>query len=296
MIKSIEEYLGQLKSEMRGSDSATVQDALADAEEHLRAALANLREKQPDLKVEEALGQIIDQYGSPSETASAYAEVERRTTPQLAREKSVQQGSAIKRFLGVYDDPKTWGALLYMLISLVTGIVYFTWVVTGLSLSLSLAIFVFGLLFAVFFTISIRGLALLEGRIVEGLLGVRMPRRSLFIQSGTTWFDRLKTNLADRHTWMTLTYLFLQMPLGVLYFSLIVILFSFSIGLMAMPLVQSITDFPFVSIGSLRYYLPSWSTPLFLLAGFIIWTLTMHLGRWIGQLHGKYAKAFLVTD
>jgi hypothetical protein len=245
---------------------------------------------------EEALGQVIEQYGSPDETASAYKEVERLTHPGLAREVPAQQGSAIKRFLSVYDDPKAWGALLYMLISLITGIVYFTWVVTGLSLSLSLAIFIFGLLFAVFFTISLRGLALLEGRIVEGLLGVRMPRRSLFFQKGTTWFDRLKTNLADKHIWLALAYFFLQMPLGVIYFSLIVTLFSLSMALMTAPLVQSIMDFPIISIGVMRYYLPSWSTPLFLLIGFLIWTLTMHLGRWIGQLHGKYAKIFLVTD
>ena len=296
MIKSVEDYLDVLKTELNGSDTATIQDALADAEEHLRAALASLREKQPEMSEEEALNQVIEQYGSPDETASAYKEVERRTLPSLAREISKQQDSAFKRFLSVYEDPKAWGALLYMLISLVTGIVYFTWVVTGLSLSLSLAIFIFGLLFAVFFIVSLRGLALLEGRIVEGLLGVRMPRRSLFFQNGTTWFDRLKTNLTDKRVWLTLVYFFLQMPLGVIYFTLIVTLFSLSIALMAAPLVQSITDFPIISIGIMRYYLPSWATPLFLLVGFLIWTLTLHLGRLIGQLHGKYAKMFLVTD
>jgi hypothetical protein len=296
MIKSIEEYLDLLKVELSGSDSATIQDALADAEEHLRVASTSLRERRPDLSEEEALNQVIEQYGSPDETASAYKEVERRTLPGLAREISHPQDSLFKRFLNVYEDPKAWGALLYMLISLVTGIVYFTWVVTGLSLSLSLAIFIFGLLFAVFFIVSLRGLALLEGRIVEGLLGVRMPRRPLFFQQGVTWFDRLKMNLSDKHVWLTLVYLFFQMPLGVVYFTLIVTLFSLSIALMAAPLVQSITGFPILSIGEIRYYLPFWADPLFLLLGFLIWTLTMHLGRLIGQLHGKYAKMFLVTD
>jgi hypothetical protein len=161
---------------------------------------------------------------------------------------------------------------------------------------LSLAIFIFGLLFAVFFAVSLRGLALLEGRIVEGLLGVRMPRRSLFFQKGTTWFERLKSNLTDKHIWLALIYFFLQMPLGVIYFTLIITLFSLSIGLMAAPLVQSIMDFPILSVGGMRYYLPFWSAPLLLLVGFLTWTLTMHLGKFIGQLHGRYAKMFLVTD
>jgi hypothetical protein len=65
---------------------------------------------------------------------------------------------------------------------------------------------------------------------------------------------------------------------------------------MAAPLVQSITDIPLMSFGNMRYYLPLWSAPLFLLLGFLIWTVTMHLGRWIGQWHGRYAKMLLVTD
>ena len=296
MIKSVEEYLDVLKNELKGSDAATIQDALADAEEHLRAALANFREKQPEQSEEDMLQQVIEQYGSPEETASAYREVERRTLPGLTREAPAQRDSALKRFLGIYDDPKAWGALLYMLISLVTGVVYFTWVVTGFSLSLSFAIFVFGLLFAVFFTVSMRGLALLEGRIVEGLLGVRMPRRATFYQKDITWFNRLKNNLMDKHLWLSLVYFFLQLPLGVIYFTLIVTLFSISVALMAAPLVQSIADFPVISVGMARYYLPVWSAPLFILAGFLIWTLTMHLGRLIGKLHGRYAKMFLVTE
>lgn len=296
MIRSVEEYLDQLRNELNGSDAATMQDALADAEEHLRSALIALREKQPEMPEEEALKQVIEQYGSPEETASAYKEVERRTAPGLAQTVSPPQQSFLRRFLGVYDDPKAWGALLYMLTSMITGIVYFTWTVTGLSLSVSLAIFIFGLLFAVFFTVSLRGVALLEGRIVEGLLGVRMPRRSLFFRRGIGWFERLKDNLADKQTWLSLLYFLLQLPLGVMYFTLIVTLFSVSIALMAAPLVQSIADFPILTIGSLLYYIPTWSAPLFLLLGFLSWTITMHLGRFIGQWHGRYAKTFLVAD
>lgn len=296
MTKSIEEYLDQLKAELKDSDIATIQDALSDAEEHLRVALANLKQDQPEMSEEEALGQVIEQYGLPDEIASAYKEVERLTAPALAKKTSIQQSSAFRQFFGVYDDPKAWGALLYMLISLITGIVYFTWAVTGVSLSLSFAIFIFGLLFAVLFTVSLRGFAFLEGRIVEGLLGVRMPRRSMFFQQNTTWLERLKNNLTDKHTWLTLLYLLLQMPLGILYFTLIVTLFTLSVSFMAAPLIQSFTDFPMITVGYERYYIPGWSMPLFLLAGFLIWTLTMHLGRWIGQLHGKYAKMFLVTE
>ena len=80
-------------------------------------------------------------------------------------------------FFNVVSDPRTYGALLYMLLSLATGIFYFTWVVTGLSLTFGFAILIIGIPFALLFIASVRVLSYVEGRIVEALLGVRMPRR-----------------------------------------------------------------------------------------------------------------------
>jgi MFS family permease len=294
MIKSVEEYLDLLKAELNGSDAATIQDALADAEEHLRAALGSLREKQPEIPEEEALRQIIEQYGSPDETASAYKEVERLTSPALKQ--SVKPLSALDRFFGVYTDHRTWGSLLFMLIAFVTGIIYFTWTVTGLSISIALSIFIFGLPLAILFLLSVKGLALLEGRLVEALLGVRMPRRPLFTQQGLKWQERLKVLVTDKQTWLSLLYLILQMPVGVLYFSLMITLFFFSIGVIIVPIVQWLFGFPTYQINSVGYYLPVSMLLLIQLGGFITLTLTLHLARAIGRLHGGYAKWMLVAE
>lgn len=295
MIKSIEEYLDQLKTEMRNSDAATVQDALADAEGHLRDALANLREKQPELSEEAALNQVIEQYGTPSETAYAYAEVERRTVPQLVQENPMPK-SALGYFFGVYTDARAWGALLYMLIAFVTGIFYFTWAVTGFSLSVSFALFIFGLPFALLYFISVRGIALLEGRVVEALLGVRMPRRPLFTQQNLKWIDRLKELALDRHTWFSILYMFIQFVLGTIYFVMFTTILSFSLSLIAIPILQELLGQGFVTNNDLRYSFPTWSYPLLVLGGVMLWTIFMNLARGIGQLHGRMAKSMLVTD
>ena len=81
MFNTIEEYLDALKTEMKGSDSALLQDALADAREHLSTALTAAREANPEISEADALKTIVDEYGTPEETASAYKEVERRTSP-----------------------------------------------------------------------------------------------------------------------------------------------------------------------------------------------------------------------
>jgi uncharacterized membrane protein len=296
MTRTVGEYLDALKKELQGSDNATVQDALADAEEHLTTALEALREDQPELDEVDALSQVIEQYGTPEETAAAYVEVERRTYPGLVPATAKKQGSPLGRFFSIYADARAWGSLLYMLIAFVTGVAYFSWAVTGLSVSVSFAIFIFGLPVALLFLLSVRGVAWLEGRLVEALLGVRMPRRQLFAPQNTKLIERIKTLVMDKHTWFSIVYMVIQFVLGTVYFVVLVTVFSFALTGLAIPFVQEIFHEPVVYMNDLRFFLPTWSYPLVILAGIVLWTSTMHLVKLVGGLHGRYAKALLVTN
>jgi len=296
MMQSIEEYLKELKSALKGSDAATIQDALSDAEEHLRSAVTGLRESQPDLGEAQAFGKAVEQYGTPAETASAYAEVERRTAPTVTAQGRGTSQPVLNRFFGIYEDPHAWGTMLYMVVSLVTGIIFFTWVVAGLSISISLSLFIFGLPLAILFLLSVRALALLEGRLVEALLGERMPRRPLFSEQNLKLLERLKVLVTDRHTWLAMLYMVLQVVLGIVYFTLVVTFFTISVTFMALPILQSIWVEGVIFIGNMRIALSPWLYPLAILFGFLLWTGFMHIGRGIGRLHGRYAKALLVTE
>jgi hypothetical protein len=298
MYRSVEDYLQALKQELKGSDSATVQDALADAEEHLRTALASMREDQPSVNETDALDVIIEQYGTPEETAAAYVEVERRTFPGLGPVAVKNPGSPLERFFGIYADPRAWGSLFYMLIAFVTGVAYFSWAVTGLSLSISFALFIFGLPVALLFLLSVRGVAWLEGRLVEALLGVRMPRRRQVAPQNIKLLDRIKALLTDKHIWFSLIYMLLQFVLGTVYFTVLVTVFALSLSGIAIPVLQEMFDIPMVVLGDsyYRFYLPTWGYPLVVMAGVLLWTVTMHIIRWVGGLHGRYAKFLLVTE
>lgn len=293
MFNTIEEYLDALKDEMKDADSALIQDAQSDAREHLSNALTASREKNPETSETDLLMKIVEEYGIPEETASAYREVERRTSPVLKQ--IVKNRSILGRFFGVYTDPRAWGALLYMLIAFVTGIIYFTWAVTGVSVSIPFLIFIFGFPFALLFLLSVRGLALIEGRLVEALLGERMPRRPLFSHQGMKWFDRLKTLLTDKATWMMLIYMIIQFVLGTTYFVVLVTVLSTSLAFMALPFIQIFSPFPVFNWGDGPIYLSYWQLILFSIAGFLVWTSFMHIARGVGQLHGKMAKAMLVS-
>jgi hypothetical protein len=182
------------------------------------------------------------------------------------------------------------------LIAFVTGVAYFSWAVTGLSVSVSFAIFIFGLPVALLFLLSVRGVAWLEGRLVEALLGVRMPRRQLFSPQNTKLIERIKTLVMDKHTWFSIVYMVIQFVLGTIYFVVLVTVFSFALTGLAIPFVQEIFHEPVVYMNHLRFFLPTWSYPLVILAGIVLWTSTMHLVKLVGGLHGRYAKALLVTN
>lgn len=65
MINSIEEYLEQLKVEMKKCDRAMFQDATSDAENHLTSALTEVAAADPGFDEIEILQDIIKEYEAP---------------------------------------------------------------------------------------------------------------------------------------------------------------------------------------------------------------------------------------
>ncbi len=294
MIQSINEYLKQLKDELDGSDSATIQDALSDAEEHLRTALSSAIEGQPGVSETDALPSIIEKYGMPADIAKAYREIEERVQPVFVKPVYTDKRSTFAQFFAVFADPRAWGALLYLLFSLVTGIIYFTWAVTGISVSLGLMVLIIGIPIAGLFLLSIRGIALVEGRIVEALLGIRMPRRPLFSRENIGWWPKLKALVTDKRTWTTMAYMVVQLPLGIIYFTVFVTLIVLSLYGIASPVLHLGFDLPVYYVNGVFYYLAGWILPVMVICGVLLGTLTMHLSRYIGRLHGNMAKKLLV--
>lgn len=294
MIESVDEYLALLNEELDASDPATIQDALSDAEEHLRTALENELELNADMSESEALPPIIVKYGTPKEIAVAYKEIETRIRPALAQPADDDKRSTISRFFSVISEPKAWGALLYMFFSIVAGLIYFTWAITGLSLSLSLMILIIGIPFFVFFLLSVRTIALVEGRVIEALLGVRMPRRSIFTHKGVGWWEQLKSLFLERRTWGGIVYMLIQLPLGILYFTIFTIMIAISLDFILVPITELRFHFPLFVINNTAYHTPVWSMPLVVIAGFIIFLATMHLAKFIGRMHGALAKTLLL--
>lgn len=288
MADTIEGYLTELRGALAGADPALVQDALYDAEEYLRSAVAEAG------GTAQAVAAAIDAYGTPAEIAEAYCDRE-ATVAEALRKPAARGGrTALGRFFGVLADPGAWGALFYMLLALVTGIVYFTLVVTGLSLTAGLSVLIIGIPFALLFIAIVRAVSLAEGRIVEGLLGLRMPRRPRTSgQTGSLW-ERIKSWFADYRTWTTMLYMILQLGLGIAYFTIVVTGISVALGLMALPVLQWAFHVPMFVFTDYHYVMNWWAAPFVSLLGVLAFVATMWVAKGIGKLHGAYAKVMLV--
>src|SRR6185503_7437864 len=294
MYQNVEAYLSELREGLSGLDPATIQDALADAEDHLQSALEQARREHPEAAPESLLSAIIADFGTPQEIAKAYREIEVRLTPPFAPVKKKDTRPFYVRFFGVLGEPRAYAALLYLLTSIVTGVLYFTWAVTGVSLSVGLMVLIFGLPFFGLFVFSIQGLALVEGRLVEALLGVRMPRRQVPFRSTTGIWKRFVARLKDRRTWTTLAYLVLQLPFGIIHFTVFITLLAYALQLLALPVLQFVFDQPLISFSFGKYFVPLWSMPLLFIAGILDVIVLLHLAKFVGRQHGAMAKALLV--
>jgi hypothetical protein len=241
---------------------------------------------------------VTETYGTPQEVAEEYIAMEQAIkSPFPAREEeaAVDKGPGL---FGVLVDPQAYGALIYMLLSLATGIFYFTWAVTGVSLTIGLAILIIGIPFALLFLGSIRVISWVEGRVVEALLGVRMPRRLPSQEEGGTIWQRIKRMLADGRTWGSLFYMLLQLPLGIIYFVIAVTLGTTAGGMVFSSAYELATGKNVVRLDNYPELDALLNTAPGLIGAAIVGLIgvlfLLHLARVIGFIHGKIAEALLV--
>ena len=239
----------------------------------------------------DALNVSAEEHGPSRGEMMNHGEAGIRTTESIGQ--TITRTSPRVGPLAVYIDPRTWGALLYALISVVTGSVYFAWAVAGISVSLALLILIIGAPFAFLFLLSVQWLAQVEASLVNALLGVRIRARPVLSQPDPNWPRRLKALAIDGRTWNAMLYLVLQLPLGVLYFSLDTFMLAFSMGVMALPFAFMFGNPVIMPAGPETLALRASVSAVTEVAGFLMLTASLHVIRALGRFHGRYAQGLL---
>ena len=295
--RSIDEYLRQLRAVLQGADPALIQDALYDAEEYLRAECAS----HPEKSEADVLELIASTYGAPEEVAAAYRDTEAKVNAALRPviPRATESPNPLRRFFGVFSDSRAYLSLFYMLLTLVTGIIYFTVVVTGLSLSAGLAVLIIGFPFFLAFIGIARVLALGEGRLLEAITGERMPRRPVHPGARTGFWARVGEMLKDPRTWTTLAYLLLMLPVGIFYFVVAITGIAVGVALIAGPFLVVAQHLGWdinngISVMQPEFLAAPLIAPFTIALGVLILTVLMHAARGIGRVQVALARALLV--
>jgi hypothetical protein len=157
---------------------------------------------------------------------------------------------------------------------------------------------IIGIPFALLFIGSVRVIGWIEGRIVEALLGVRMPRRlPTTTEQGTLW-GNIKAVLKDPRTWTSLIYMVLHLVLGTLYFTIAVTCGAVSLGVLSSSIYELATGQNAVQVHGYPQLDALFNTvpglAMLVVAGLLGIILTLHIARVIGYIHGRIAEALLV--
>ena len=284
-------YLSDLKLALAGQDQALVQDALYDAEDHIRAALSE-SEDTPDV-----FANIVQSYGTAQEIAEYYCDMESTVNHALHGSKKPSTPIMKNRFFSVLTDGDAYRAMIYMVLAAPIGIVYFGWVaIFGLG-SLSASLLIIGIPFFLIFLKSMELFSLFEGRLIEMLLGQRMPRRPRYqkhVQYDNKlqgWLSAIGELLKGRRIWTTIIYLGLQAWLGLIYFMTLVTGAILSIAVFISPIVDPILHAinPANTIDIDWYWFP-----IAMPGSFITFVIILHLAKIIGNQQAKFARYLLV--
>lgn len=315
----VRRYLAELDLALIDADAALRHDAVIDAEAHLRAAIRSGA----------SAARAIADFGSPAEIAQAYrasgvapALPDARTPvpappwtgaapmPRAAR----PTGFAAIPVIGIWGQPAAWGALLYFgAVGFLLSVCYFTWTVAVGSIAIGLMPLLLGIPILVLLLGSARALCLFEGKVVEALLRVRMPRRVQPVEGADSvgFWTRIGCWLRDVRSWLSLAYLLGNFPVSVAMFAVTVSLAAAGAALVAAPVLWAF-DVPVAQVegvdAEVRFlwnrlipdangdvWLPGGAVVPSLLAGLGILTATLWLARGMGWVYGHVVQAIQVA-
>lgn len=127
--------------------------------------------------------------------------------------------------------------LVYLLLGLPLGVLYFVVLVTGFSLGAGLSITLVGvpILVAMIFVTYILGD--LERTVTSRLLGIKIVKPEARPSNNDSAAAILVAQLKSGQFWKELVYLILKMPMGIVSFTLAVTFVSVSLALLLAPLI-----------------------------------------------------------
>lgn len=200
-----------------------------------------------------------------------------------------QSPSFPSRFFGVITKGQTYLNTLYLLLAFPLGIIYFIFLVVGLSVGIPLIILFVGLFILMGVFAGAWILTVFERQLAIWLLRVDIPPMGRPLPSEASVWERFKAYVTNPVTWKGLLYLFLKFPIGIASFTVTFTLLVLSLVLLTAPLTYSwlpinvwfwrIDNLPKALIASV--------------VGLVLTFTSLHVFNFFGDLLGRFARLML---
>jgi signal transduction histidine kinase len=141
----------------------------------------------------------------------------------------------IERLVRSILDARTYGRILYLLIALPLGVAEFAFLVTAISTGFGTAITLVGVPILIGTMWAWRWIADFERRLIGRLVGAEIPSPYRPEPDGANWWRRVAARAADPATWKDLAFLLLQLPLGIVSFTVAVAVLGTGLGALFAP-------------------------------------------------------------
>jgi two-component system phosphate regulon sensor histidine kinase PhoR len=216
----------------------------------------------------------------------------------------------LDRALLLVRDSRTYLRIFYLLLALPLGILYFTVIVTGLSVGFGLAIIIVGFPILVATLLCWMLFARIERELAIHLLGAKIGPMSLPDHVQRTLWQRLLKTLSDPVTWKSLIYVILEFPFGIASFTVAVTLITVSLALILYPVEYVVAtalyqQFPVEAAGTMWPNVTiNGHLDINVIAGFVLVSgfglafgaCSLALLSGIGWLWAKFAELMLGMD
>jgi signal transduction histidine kinase len=142
----------------------------------------------------------------------------------------------LRRALDDIRAPRTYTRIAYLLLALPLGVAEFSILVSGLSFGFGTAITLIGLPVLLVMLFVWRWMAQGERRVIGALVGTEIADPYRRPPPGASRWRALRERLADPATWKDLVFLVLQLPAGIVAFTLATIVLAGGAALLAAPI------------------------------------------------------------
>lgn len=194
-------------------------------------------------------------------------------------------------FSGVIKDPRSYRNIVYLLLGLPLGTLYFALLVTGVSVGVSMMVLALvGVPILIGLWYAIRALMEFERSLAVGLLGediAALPATPTW--TGGLW-QQFKALMSDRPTHAGAWFLLLRFPVGIATFTIAVTLIAVSLGMTFAPTWMWTSD-ELTWAGRTFDPFP-WSFAL-VPVGIVLVFSSLHTMNWLARACGRWARSSL---